>query len=273
MSLEATLTDIIACLRQGRFPNEQAISQGIELQKFNRRWTQMNADNSRAACHSELVESRVRRDAVLRKSLSFPGRDRLSTSSFIPHPSAFSSDRRVYKLDLFERPPARMNCRKRAQRAQRTMRSLRSFAANSVTRHSTLGTRHSTGRNRRSQARAAIPEAWRELVQKGDELLVELLASAVESKAGVRADVDYRISRKRAHRTQRALRSMRSFAANRTCPRHSALGIPRAPTPKAVNAATSPAHPKNCIPTGKTSVKCAKPYRVAGSSQPISTTS
>ena len=31
MSLEATLIDIIARLRQGRFPNEQAISQGIVL--------------------------------------------------------------------------------------------------------------------------------------------------------------------------------------------------------------------------------------------------
>jgi hypothetical protein len=45
-------------------------------------------------------------------------------------------------------------------------------------------------RSRRSQARAAIPEAWRELVEKGDELLVDLLASAVESKAGVRPDDD-----------------------------------------------------------------------------------
>ena len=31
MSLESILTDIIARLRQGRFPNEQAISQGIVL--------------------------------------------------------------------------------------------------------------------------------------------------------------------------------------------------------------------------------------------------
>ena len=31
MPLEPTLTDIIARLRQGRFPNEQAISQGIVL--------------------------------------------------------------------------------------------------------------------------------------------------------------------------------------------------------------------------------------------------
>jgi predicted type IV restriction endonuclease len=31
MTLEATLTDIAARLRQGRFPNEQAMSQGIVL--------------------------------------------------------------------------------------------------------------------------------------------------------------------------------------------------------------------------------------------------
>jgi hypothetical protein len=31
MSLETTLTDIVACLRQGRFPNEQAISRGSVL--------------------------------------------------------------------------------------------------------------------------------------------------------------------------------------------------------------------------------------------------
>jgi hypothetical protein len=43
-------------------------------------------------------------------------------------------------------------------------------------------------RNRRTQARAAIPEAWRELVEKGNEELVNMLASAVESKGGVRPD-------------------------------------------------------------------------------------
>src|SRR5207247_740404 len=43
-------------------------------------------------------------------------------------------------------------------------------------------------RNRRTQACTAIPEAWRELVEKGNEELVAMLASAVESKAGVRPD-------------------------------------------------------------------------------------
>jgi hypothetical protein len=43
-------------------------------------------------------------------------------------------------------------------------------------------------RNRRTQARSAIPDAWRELVEKGNEELVNMLASAVESKGGVRPD-------------------------------------------------------------------------------------
>ncbi|MCE9608800.1 MAG: hypothetical protein K8R23_01095 [Chthoniobacter sp.] len=34
MSLESTLADITACLRQGSFPNEQAISQGVVLRVF-----------------------------------------------------------------------------------------------------------------------------------------------------------------------------------------------------------------------------------------------
>ena len=67
MSLETTLIDITAKLRQGKFPNEQSISQGIVLrvlqelgwdtQKFNRGWTRMNADSGNAACHAEPVEA------------------------------------------------------------------------------------------------------------------------------------------------------------------------------------------------------------------------
>jgi predicted type IV restriction endonuclease len=46
MSLETTITDIIARLRQGRFPNEQALSQGIIL-----RVLQKLGWNTRAAEH------------------------------------------------------------------------------------------------------------------------------------------------------------------------------------------------------------------------------
>jgi hypothetical protein len=87
----------------------------------------------------------------------------------------------VYKLDLFERPPA--------EAADTLTRYLARACVESGEALETARKEYRS-RNRRSQARAAIPEAWRELVGKGDELLVELLASAVESKAGVRADVD-----------------------------------------------------------------------------------
>ena len=39
---------------------------------------------------------------------------------------------------------------------------------------------------RSSAARQAIPGAWNELLERRDELLVELLTDAVESKAGIR---------------------------------------------------------------------------------------
>lgn len=130
-----------------------------------------------------------------------------------PHGVGFAANRRVYKLDLFERPPAeaaetltRYLARARVESgealkpsASETPRRRRAPRANAVRqtarksrvrRDAAVVCGKYRSRNRHSQARAAIPEAWRELVQKGDEQLVELLASAVESKAGVRADDD-----------------------------------------------------------------------------------
>ena len=55
-------------------------------------------------------------------------------------------------------------------------------------KHSTRLVRSIGTENRRSAARQAIPAAWHELVDRGDELLVELLTDAVESKSGIRPD-------------------------------------------------------------------------------------
>ncbi len=90
-------------------------------------------------------------------------------------------DRRVYKLDLFEREPTEAA----AILAKYLTRSkVESGEALETARQ------EYRNRNRRAQAQAAIPEAWRELINKGDELLVDLLADAVESKAGVRPEED-----------------------------------------------------------------------------------
>ena len=55
-------------------------------------------------------------------------------------------------------------------------------------KHSDTARKEYRNRNRRSAARQAIPAAWIELVERGDELLIELLTDAVESKAGIRPD-------------------------------------------------------------------------------------
>lgn len=101
-------------------------------------------------------------------------------SFYLPGEQGSYEDQRVYKLDLFERPPTEAA---QALSAYLGRPRVESGVALEMARQ-----QYRT-RSRRSQAYAAIPEAWHELAEKGDESLVELLASAVESKAGVRPDL------------------------------------------------------------------------------------
>jgi predicted type IV restriction endonuclease len=59
-TLESTLTDIIARLRQGRFPNEQAISEGIVLRVLQQLgwdtavvWPEYQTGQGRADCRRQ----------------------------------------------------------------------------------------------------------------------------------------------------------------------------------------------------------------------------
>jgi len=210
MSLETTLTDITSRLRQGRFPNEQAISQGIVLRVLQELgwdtwdttvvWPEYQTGEGRvdfALCHPpskpavfiEVKQPGKAEDAI-HQALAYAFQtgvpfivltDGRTWSFYLPGERGSYEDRRVYKLDLFEHP---------APKAGETLDCYLSRAR--VESGDALETARKEYRNldRRSQARAAIPEAWHELVEKGDELLVELLASAVESKAGIRPDND-----------------------------------------------------------------------------------
>ena len=210
MPLEATVADIVSRLRQGRYTNEQSISQGIVLRLLQDLgwdtydttsvWPEYQTGQGRAdfaLCHPpskpaifiEVKQPGKAEDAV-RQALEYASHtgvpfivltDGRTWSFYLPAEQGSYEDRRVYKLDLFERPLAE---------AADTL--TRYIARARVETGEALETarKEYRSRSRLSQARAAIPEAWRELVEKGDELLVELLASAVESKAGVRADVD-----------------------------------------------------------------------------------
>jgi hypothetical protein len=210
MSLETTLSDITARLRQGKFPNEQAISQGIVLRVFLELgwdtwdttvvWPEYQTGEGRAdfaLCHPPSkpavfteVKQPGKAEEAVRQSLEYAFHkgvpfvvltDGRTWSFYLPAEQGSYEDRRVYKLDLYERPSAEAGeiLRRYLERAR-----VESGEALEAAR------KEYRSRNRRSQARDAIPEAWRELVEKGDELLVDLLAGAVESKAGVRPDND-----------------------------------------------------------------------------------
>ncbi len=210
MALETTLADITARLCQGRFLNEQAISQGIVLRLLQELgwdtwdttivWPEYGTGEGRAdfaLCHPpskpaifiEVKQPGKAEDAV-RQALEYAFHtgvpfvvltDGRTWSFYLPAEQGSYEDRRVYKLDLFERPPADA-----AETLQRYLARARVESGGTLE----AARKEYRSRNRRSQARAAIPEAWRELVEKGDELLVDLLAGAVESKAGIRPDAD-----------------------------------------------------------------------------------
>lgn len=210
MPLETTLTDIAARLRQGRFANEQSISQGIVLRVLQELgwdtwdttvvWPEYKTGEGRvdfALCHPatkpstfiEVKQPGKAEDAV-RQALEYAFHagvpfvvltDGKTWSFYLPAEQGSYEDRRVYKLDLFERPPAE---------ASETLHRYLARSRVETGEALEIARKEYRSRNRRSQARDAIPEAWRELVDKGDELLVDLLASAVESKAGVRPDND-----------------------------------------------------------------------------------
>lgn len=210
MSLETTIEDITARLRQGKFPNEQAISQGIVLRVFRELawdtydtsvvWPEYQTGEGRAdfaLCHPPCkpavfteVKQPGKAEEAVRQALEYAFHagvpfvvltDGRTWSFYLPAEQGSYEDRRVYKLDLYERPATEAT-EILSRYLQRTR--VESGEALEVAR------KEYRSRNRRSQAKAAIPEAWRELVEKGDELLVEMLTSAVESKAGVRPDAD-----------------------------------------------------------------------------------
>ncbi len=210
MALETTLADIAARLRQGKFANEQAISQGIVLRVFQELgwdtwdttvvWPEYQTGEGRAdfaLCHppskpavfTEVKQPGKAEDAV-RQALEYAFHagvpfvlltDGRTWSFYLPAEQGSYEDRRVHKLDLYERPPAEA-----AEILNRYVNRTRVESGEALE----AARKEYRSRNRRSQAKAAIPETWREMVEKGDESIVESLANAVETKIGVRPDAD-----------------------------------------------------------------------------------
>ncbi|MBI3878108.1 MAG: hypothetical protein HY300_19465 [Verrucomicrobia bacterium] len=210
MSLETTLSDIVNRLRQGRFSNEQSISQGIVLRVLQElgwdTWDttvvcpEFKTGGGRvdfALCHpptqpADFIEVKQpgKAEESVRQALEYAFHkgvpfvvltDGRTWSFYLPAEQGSYEDRRVHKLDLFERSPAEA-----AEILRRYLECSRVQSGEALE----TARKEYRSRNRRSQAKATIPEAWRELVEKGDEDLVEIVANAVETKIGVRPDKD-----------------------------------------------------------------------------------
>ena len=208
MSLDTTLANITVRLREDGFPNERAISQGIVLRVLHELgwdtydpavvWPEYQTGGGRAdfaLCHppsKPAIFIEVKHvggaEGAVQQALQYAFHcgvpfvvltDGRTWSFYLPAEQGDYDDRRVYKLDLYERS---------AGEAAETFR--RYLTQRNVTSGKALGAARTEyrNRNRRSQAKAAIPEAWRELVHKRDGRLLEILADAVESKIGFPPD-------------------------------------------------------------------------------------
>lgn len=100
---------------------------------------------------------------------------------YLPAEQGRYDERRVYKLDMVERDVEECAYRLRRYLAYETIRS-REAIANARKDYNDV--------HRRRQVEAALPEAWRKLVEGPDELLIDLLADQVESLCGYKPDPD-----------------------------------------------------------------------------------
>ena len=209
MELETTLTDISQKLRDNRFPNEQSISQGVVLRILNDLdwevydtnivWPEFATGDGRRVdfalcdppskpkCFVEVKQQGKAEDGV-KQALEYAFHsgvpfvvltDGQTWSFYLPAEQGSYEERRVFKLDLFERTDDEA-----AEVLQRYLERNRVVSGKSLDE----ARKEYRDKNRRSLARQAIPEAWRELVERGDDILRELLVDAVESKVGVRPD-------------------------------------------------------------------------------------
>ena len=210
MPLEATLADIGDRLREGRFPNEQAISQGIVLRVLSEMgwntydtnivWPEYSTGEGRvdfALCEPPArprifveVKQPGRAEEGVRQALEYAFHtgvpfivltDGKTWSFYLPAEQGSYDERRVFKLDLFER-----STDESADVLQSYLERGRVVSGKALED----ARREYWSQNRRAVARQAIPDAWTGLIEEGDRTLTDLLAASVETRAGIRPNDD-----------------------------------------------------------------------------------
>lgn len=212
MSLHAALTTILGKLEKDEFSNEQAIKQGVVLRILSSLgwdsfdttvvWPEYSVPPRRvdyALCSPPKkpavfieVKQPGQTDTADKQLFEYAFHegvplavltDGQTWSFYLPSGQGSYEDRRVYRLDLLERNPTEA-----VEKLERYLQQSR------VASGAALEAAQSDykSRSRQQQARAVIPEAWKELVDADDSRLMDLISEATERRIGVqpaRADI------------------------------------------------------------------------------------
>ncbi len=210
MNLESHVEQIRSGLRDGRYANEAAVSQGIVLRLLGALgWPTYD---TQVVCPEYSLSGR-RVDYALchpsNKAVAFIEVKQVGQSNgaerqlfeyafhegvpiailtdgqewnfFLPAEQGDYSERRVYKLDILER-----------DLQESVARLDRYLSYSGMSSGTALAAAREDYRNvsRSRQMLSTLPEAWTKLVAEEDELLLELVADKVESLCGFKPDVD-----------------------------------------------------------------------------------
>ncbi|MGA3169566.1 MAG: hypothetical protein ABSE62_00990 [Chthoniobacteraceae bacterium] len=210
MPLQDSIEAIINNLRTGRYPNEQAISQGIVLRILSELgWDTYNPDHvwpeySVGGRRVDFALCFPPRTPAIFIEVKQPGRveggdqqlfeyafhngvpmailcDGKTWGFYLPAEQGTYDERRVYKLDLQERAPEEA-----VEKLTRYLSFQRTVSGSAIED----ARRDYRDRNRRALARKTIPEAWTDLVEGEEPSLLERLATEVETKCGVKPEID-----------------------------------------------------------------------------------
>jgi hypothetical protein len=210
MPLKDTIESIVRNLNEGRYPNEQAISQGVVIRVLSElNWDQWNPDHvwPEYAVGSRRVDFALcfpSRKPMIFVEVKQPGRgdgadqqlfeyafhegvpmallcDGRTWSFYLPGEQGSYEERRIYKLDLVERPAAEA-----AEKLQMYLAYSRVVSGEAIEQ----ARRDYRDQNRRQTSKRTLPEAWKSLIEDEDPSIVERLATEVEAKCGIRPEFD-----------------------------------------------------------------------------------
>lgn len=210
MALRDTVSQIRENILRGGFQNEASVSQGIVLRILNELgWDVFNNQTvcpeyslsgrrvDFALCHPSnqpvvFVEVKQigKADGADKQLFEYAFHEGIPLAIltdgqvwnfFVPSGQGSYSDRRVYLLDILARTSE--EC---AERFERYL-SFSGMVSGDCLNNATEDYRSSS---RQRRARESLPIAWQALLQEPDELLVDILASKVESVTGFAPDKD-----------------------------------------------------------------------------------